>query len=357
MSLLIGCPACGAQFKAPERLAGRTVRCLKCNASIVVSPNPIPADPPAPAPPAPAPLPFAEPLPIPAERSAAGLTALLLTGLGLAFLLVVAVLVILLNRTVSPVLVENAPENHSTEEKTNNGPLNPAETEQKPAPAELTYAERLTELEAQEQDALAPLEKQHAVNKEIMQRLRKEEDEIFKKSKFPGKAAARYATLLKDSAFAVRQINKDSLALLRKREEFIQAKRKLLVDHPQPPADAPKFELYGSLLLTAEEIADLGKRTISFGSPRAAAQEHIVAGAAAGAVATPVYKETLFDPEDADLAAVAYTVASYRGKKVADTPVLIFVHRWRGAWGVLELPGRVNSILIGPPPTDYKRAG
>lgn len=90
MPLLIGCPACGAQLKAPEHLAGRTVRCLKCTAPMVVSANSAPADLPVPAP-----MAFAEPLPIPAEQSGAWLTAILLTGLGVVFLLVVTLLVVL----------------------------------------------------------------------------------------------------------------------------------------------------------------------------------------------------------------------------------------------------------------------
>src|SRR5262245_12899370 len=99
MSLLIGCPACGARFKAPARLLGRTVRCLKCMAAIVVSADAPPADAPAEAatvePPLPSPLPVAEVLPItaapipagpiaaepvPEERSTAWLTGLLLAG-------------------------------------------------------------------------------------------------------------------------------------------------------------------------------------------------------------------------------------------------------------------------------------
>ena len=78
-----------------------------------------------------------------------------------------------------------------------------------------------------------------------------------------------------------------------------------------------------------------------------------MAAAAAVTVATPLYKETLYDPDDADVAVVNYSVASYRGKKGADTQVHIFVHRARGAWAVLELPGRMNSVLIGPAPLEY----
>jgi hypothetical protein len=312
----------------------------------------------------PSPLPVAEVLPMtaeagpaapiaaeqfPEERSTAWLTGLLLAGSAAAFLLVVTLLVIVLHRATPRVHVENAPENH---EQGSNGSSKPVESEPEPKPAEeFPRGERLAELEAKEQEALAPLERQNTSNAEMLQRLRKDEDDLFKKTKFPGKATARYANYLKDLAAAVRQINKDTLALERRRAEFVQAKRKLIYDHPRP--DDPKLEMYGTLLLTPEEIGDLGKRAISFDSPRSAAQEHIVAAAAAGTVATPVYKETLYDPDDADVAVVNYSVASYRGKKAADTQVHIFVHRARGAWAVLELPGRMNSALIGPAPAEY----
>jgi len=366
MSLLIGCPACGARFKAPTRLVGRTVRCLKCMASIVVSADAAAAEPTTVEPPLSSPLPVAEVLPMtaapipagpiaaeafPEERSTAWLTGLLLAGCALAFLLVVTLLVIVLNRATPRVHVESAPENHEQGSNGSIKPVGPQEAETKPAPEEFPRGERLAELEAKEQEALAPLERQNASNAEMLQRKRKEEDELFKKTKFPGKATAQYANYLKDLAAAVRQINKDTLALERRRAEFVQAKRKLIYDHPRP--DDPKLEMYGSLLLTPEEIGDLGKRSINFGSPRAAAQEHIGAASTAGIVATPAYKETLYDPDDADVAVVSYSVASYRGKKAAETQVHIFVHRSKGAWSVLELPGRMNSVLIGPAPSEY----
>ncbi|MCI0681572.1 MAG: hypothetical protein L0Y71_05680 [Gemmataceae bacterium] len=370
MSLLIGCPACGALFKGPELLAGRTVRCLKCNTSMVVPAGAAPVE--AAPLPKPSPLPVADPLPIPGEpvpgeSATAGLTALLAAGLGVAFVLVIAVLVVFLNPS-APIPIAHLSQQEGapiaqTEEPTPSPPKPPppkppvepapAEPEAPPEPPPFNRAEQLAELEAKEKEVLAPLEKRHATNQATLQRLHTVEDDLFKKKLVP-KVGARYGAFLRDLAAAVRQINKDTLSLVRKREELLQAKRKLIYDHPQP--DDPALELYGSLLLTREEIGDLGKRTISSGSPRAAAQGHIVAAVSAGTIATPLYKETLMDPDDPDLAAVSYGVASYRGKKAADTPVHIFVHRWRGAWAVLELPGRASSVLIGPAPSNYRRS-
>src|SRR4029453_17613642 len=99
MSLLIDCPNCRSQFKAPDRVAGRSVRCLKCNTNIDV-PS-VQAVPP-PAVPSPfVPPPAASPDSISAELvpdANAWLAALLVTGIGVAFFLAIAVVVILVNR-------------------------------------------------------------------------------------------------------------------------------------------------------------------------------------------------------------------------------------------------------------------
>src|SRR5262245_37548191 len=105
MSLVIDCPNCSSQFKAPDRVAGRSVRCLKCNTSIDV-PSLQTAPPPA-APSPFVPLPAASPDSISAELvpdATTWLKALLVTGIGVAFFLAIAVVVILVNRQAAGVV-------------------------------------------------------------------------------------------------------------------------------------------------------------------------------------------------------------------------------------------------------------
>ncbi len=370
MAIHISCPSCGTHFKAPERAVGHRVKCLKCQTRIPVLPTatPLVCVNSAEAPPTPS-ADSAEPgLILERDRPTAVLTALLITGSALAFLLTVVVLVLVLvkngvgpateQRANEPVLAAPVAESVSsgsgtTAESVVIPPPKPTKAEPPEATPPLPdRGVRLARLESEEKAALEPFLEQQEKHKKTFERLRKEEEDLYKKTKFtPPKVAARIPGFLKELNRAVRQANKDTLALIRKREEFLQAKRRLILDNPLP--DDPKLSEYAGLVLTDEEISDLGKQAVSGGSPRAAAQQHLAG--AAGIVTAPAYNGVYQDPADADLMAVAYRVAAYRGKTGADLQAHVFIYRWRGAWAVLEVPGRANGILPGPPPADYKR--
>jgi hypothetical protein len=364
MSLLIECPSCGSRFKAPDVAAGRTVKCLACRSPIAVPVLPPPVGPTEVSKEsknhvAAREAAVAQPEPIHAARSAL-LMPLLLVGAVVAFLLVVVLFFVAVGIPRSPhVAFEPTAHDPAHEENNDADPPAPSPREaEKPPPApRANRAERLAELEAEEKTVLALFEQQHDKSKQAIQRLRKEEDSLFPKTKLkaalPAQLPVRYAMFIKEMAAVVRQVNKNTLTLQREREQYVQARRKILIEQPEP--GDPKLEAYGSLLLTEDEIRDLGKQSLTFGSPRAAAQRHIGAAEAADTVTRPLYAGTYQDPEDADVAAVSYRVAGYRGKTGADIQVHVFVHRARGAWSVLELPGRPNSVLFGPPPAEYKR--
>jgi hypothetical protein len=370
MAVLISCPSCGTQFKAPERAVGHSVKCLKCGTRIAVLPTATPLvqanrteiTPPQSLDSAHATM-AAEPNP-----PTALLTALLITGSAFAFLLLVVVLVLILVKNGMGPIAERRQQDPPPEPSPENvapAPMNVPDATVDPLPKTLKQelpnppplamanrAERLAQLESDEKAALEMLSEKQAFHKNVLQKLRKEEDDLYKKSKFtPPKITARIPMFLKEQNAAVRQANKDTLALLRKREEFLQAKRKLIIENPLP--GDPKLSEYAGLILTEDEISDLGKQALSAGSPRAAAQPHLAS--ATGAVTTPTYNGAYQDPADADVVAVAYKVAAYRGKVGQDMQAHVFVYHWRGAWVVLDLPGRPNSILPGPPPSDYKR--
>lgn len=356
MSVQVACTSCGSRFRAPDRAAGKSVFCLKCHTRIAV-----------PAPPEAEPLllEVAEATPIEIADDSADqrpytlLTALLIIGAGVAFLLVIVLLVVVINR--QPQLA-NAGQFNNVALPNEIDPANPQvalpiEHEPKPPTAaqQPERAERLAQIESREQILLPPLQMQLEKHKQTLERLSKEEIALFPKGKIgPGplaKLTARYNVFLKDQAAAVKLCVKDALALERQREELLQAKRKIMFDYPA--SDDPKLEDYGGLLLTPEEIKDQGPRALNASSPRAAAGQHVQAAEKAGTFKGASYAGTHQDPDDADFAAVSFRAASYRGKP--DVPVHVFVYRWRGAWSVLELPGRTNSVLVGPPPADFKR--
>jgi hypothetical protein len=358
MSVHVVCTSCGSRFKAPDRAAGKSVFCLKCHTRIAV-----------PAPPEAEPLLLetaAEAIPLEVADDSADqrpytlLTAFLIIGAGVAFLLVIVLLVVVINR--QPAAIAHAGQFNNVAIPNDFDPANPqfaAPIEHEPKPPlaaqQPERAERLAQLESRAQALLPPLQMQLEKHKQTLERLSKEEIAVFPKGKIgPGllaKLNARYNVFLKDQTAAVKPCVKDVLAFQRQREEFLQAKRKIMFD--QPASDDPKFEDYGGLLLTPDEIKDQGPRALNASSPRAAAGQHLQAAEKAGTFQGASYAGTHQDPGDADFAAVSFRAASYRGK--SDVPVHVFVYRWRGAWSVLELPGRANSVLVGPPPADFKR--
>ncbi|GEM_PF-4723536 len=355
MSLAITCPSCGSQFKAPDRVAGRSVRCLKCKGSIAV-----PAAQPAfaaVAPPAPAPLHVVDPVSFDAgPQSAAWLPALLFTGMGVAFFLVIALLVIVLNRQAPGPIADTGngrpPPAPAKIEPVIPAPIEPAPEVKPPLP---DRAERLAAIEAQEKETLAALQKQADKHKQALQKLRKDEDALFPKNKLnaaqTAKLRAKADLFAKDQAAVVRPAIKDAMALARKREEFLQTKRKLLYDHPEAGDD--KIDEYNSMLLTPDEIKDLSKRESTTATPRAAALPYVQSDDIKAVLKGTFYAGTFQDPDDADVAAIVYRVGAYREK--SDMQVHVFLYRWRGAWSVLELPGRANTVYIGQPPSAFKR--
>src|SRR2546421_172769 len=147
MSLSITCTSCGARFKAPVRAAGRTVICLKCRTRIVVPE-----------------LPEAEPMllePAPPEtagptveqRRYALLTALLIAGAGVAFLLVITLLILVLHRQSATPFANAVPLNNPGDleaaDPANPMPAEPRDPELKPQPPPPSdRANRLAEIEA-----------------------------------------------------------------------------------------------------------------------------------------------------------------------------------------------------------------
>src|SRR5439155_23008880 len=174
-------------------------------------------------------------------------------------------------------------------------PGNPGEPrEPEPKPPAADRAGRLAEVESREQMVLSPLAAALDKHQHALERLSKEELAVFPKGKLGGgalaKQTARYNTFLKDQAAALRPCIKDALALARQREEFLQAKRKIMVD--QPAAGDPPLEDYAGLLLTPDEIKDQGPRVLNAGSPRAAAQQHVQAAEKPGTLIGAAYAGT-----------------------------------------------------------------
>jgi hypothetical protein len=350
MSILATCSACQARFKAPDHIAGRRTRCPRCG-------NPLHLPSPAPPPPArePRPRPVAPPqwptVDGAPQGRLSGVAAPALALVVLIGLVVAAALLLSSGNANVPLEVVHEP---VPEEPP---PAPPPEAPRQPTKEELR-AELLAELDVQEKEGLAPLRQQVDNHKQTLERLRKEENDLFGKAKaaaFAVKPPPRYQTYLKDLAAVMPGIHRDIAALARKREEFVQRRRKIAFEHPLP--GDPKLEDYLGLYLTTEEISDLGKLAISAGSPRNVAQRHVQSAEGAGTVARPMYHGTFVHPDDKELAAVAYKVTAYRAVKSGqELSVHIPLHRLRGAWLVLELPERNFSVLPGPPPPHYLRS-
>src|SRR5262249_32147658 len=159
-------------------IAGRSVRCLKCMTAIVVpsAPSaPVSAAPPAPA------LPIADPGSSEVGlRPTSWLTALLLTGIGVASFLVVALLVIVFTRQTPASIVETP---QGTPDPGNPGsvtyePVAPAPDAKPQLQVKLPLAdraERLAAIEAEEKETLDALQKQADKHQSALQKLRKDE--------------------------------------------------------------------------------------------------------------------------------------------------------------------------------------
>lgn len=353
MPLHIACRSCGSQFTVPDRVAGHTVRCLKCMAAIAVSAAPSGRL---------APLPVAEPLTEESRGAAsAWLTVLLCTGMGVAFFLVVALLVVMLNKPPADTVgAVPRPEPFPPPENLESPRPAPPEVkppEPKPSPPSPDRVARLAAIEAEEEGAVAALRQRVELHKTTLQKLSKAEDSLFPKSSAPLKPApaaklkARTDSFIRDQAAALRLIVTDLAALTRKREEFLQAKRKLLFETPQD--GDPRLEPYGNLILTPDEIKDLVQREAGGNTPRAAALAHVQSAAVAELLKGTFYAGTFQHPDDPELAVIGYRTGTYRGR--TEQPVHVYVIRLRGAWSVLELPGRSSFVLVGPPPNEYKR--
>ena len=234
----------------------------------------------------------------------------------------------------------------------------PQELKPQPAikPALPDRAERLAAIEADERESLAALQAQADKHKPALQKLGKDEVALFPKNVKMNaaqiaKLKARTDAFNKEQAAVVRPAIKDAVAVHRQREEFLQRKRKLLFDHPE--AGDVKLEEFNGMLLTADEINDLKKREATAATPRAAALPYVQ-----GEEIKAVLKGTFFagvyqDPAADDVAAIVYRVGTYREK--SDLQIHVYLHRLRGVWSVLELPGRANTVYLGTPPSEYKR--
>src|SRR5262245_61043694 len=199
MSVQVVCTSCGSRFKAPDRARGKSVFCLKCHTRIAV-PAPREAEPIVLEP-----IPEAMVLEV-ADESAEQrpytlLTALLIIGAGVAFLLVIVLLVVVINR--QPAAIANAGQINNVAIPNEIDPANPQvalpiENEPKPPTGaqQTERAERLAQLESREQALLPPLEMQLEKHKQTLERLSKEEIALFPKGKIgPGPLAklnARY---------------------------------------------------------------------------------------------------------------------------------------------------------------------
>jgi hypothetical protein len=361
MSILATCATCRSQFKAPDYVGGRRTRCPRCGTPIdLPSADAPPSLPEAARPSSPVaatslPPPKPRPSPPPAARDepAAGAPTWLLAGGAAGLSLLIVLGMILAAKLIfrgSPALETVQAHEGATKQ------AGPAAAEgDPPAEPKKTRAERLAEHDALEKETLAALEHEIDRHKPALERLRKEEDDLFRKPKFaPAKVNARLAAYRKELAALVPAIAHDVVQLIREKERFAQARRKILFDEPEP--DDPKLEDYAGLYLTADEIADLGKLAISAGASRNVAQRYLQQAEAAGTVTRPIVAGVLSHDSDKDLAAVAFHVAAYRGKADPDTPVYVLLHRLRSAWNVIEIPGRNSSVILGTPPTAYKRA-
>jgi hypothetical protein len=365
MSILAVCPVCRSQFKAPDHVAGRQTRCPRCGASMDLPalhpPTMTPAIEPQ-APPVPdeaiaatgvatRPGPSAPDLP-PEHEADSGGPRVWLLGLAAAsgVLLVIVLGSVLAARLLpAPTDVETALEIVETpvEPEVNEAPPEPA------APPSKSRAERLAEVDAQEKEALAPLQRQIDNHKQTLRRLRKEEDALFAGKLKPAaavKRSARVGAHLNDVAASMPALQRDLVVLLRKHQEFAQARRKVQHDHPEP-GDV-KLEDYAGLYLTPDEIGDLGKLALAAGSPKSTAGRHLQSAQSAGTVMRPIASGVFHDPDDQDLAVVVYDVTAYRGQ-AQEMRVHVYVHRLRGAWAVVELPERPNSVLPGAAPPHY----
>jgi len=363
MSLLVHCPNCSSQFKAPKRLAGRAVRCLKCNRTIDVPSGRATA---APSPPGESP-----PESLPAEsisaetvaRPDAWLMALLVTGIGVAFFLAVAVVVILVNKQIAGTIAGGSQKTTLPSEFTS--PTEPAPIERpvqevKPPPENKVpppnRAERLAAIEAEESEILAALQTQADKHKQPLQKLGEDELALFPKNVKMNagqiaKLKARTDAFTKEQAAVLRQAVKDAAAVERKREEFLQRKRKLLFEHPE--SGDVKLQEHNGMLLTADEIAELKKREATAATPRDAALPYVQKDEVKAVLKGTYYAGTFQDPAIDDVAAIVYRVGAYRDK--SDMQVHAYLFRQHGVWQVLELPGRANTVYIGTPPSEYKR--
>ncbi|MCS7047146.1 MAG: hypothetical protein NZO58_12380, partial [Gemmataceae bacterium] len=228
-----------------------------------------------------------------------------------------------------------------------------------PPPTNQQRETRLTELREREQKELAPWLAKLEKHKQALAALSAKEDALFPKgTKFNKKQLATFASRLakfaKEQELIVVPIARDVARLARAQEEHLQARRRILRDHPEP--GEPQWELVGELLLTPEEALDLEQRRLRFATPRAAATDYLKSEAAAALVQGPFYLGTLQDPADPALVAVAYRTQSYRGQTAVEIPVYLFLHQWRGVWTVVDLPGRAAAVLPGAPPGTYQPA-
>jgi hypothetical protein len=350
MSILATCATCQSQFKAPDHVAGRRTRCPRCGTPIDLPPAsaPPPAAPPAP-PKSRLPPPSLEQRHEPDDGTHPWLLAAAAAGISLVIVLGMVLAAKLMFRASPP--LEMAQAAHASD----SDPPEETKADVPGAETKKTRAERLAEHDMLEKETLAELQQQVDRHKPALERLRKEEDDLFRKPKFaPAKVNARTGAYLKDLSSALPPIQEDLVRLARKRDELAQARRKILFEQPEP--DDAKLEDYVGLYLTPEEIADLGKLALSSGAPRPVAQRYLQQAEAAGAVARPIFAGLFNHESDKDLTAVTFHLAAYRGKAEKDTTAHVLLHRLRGAWSVLELPGRNFSVILGMPPAKYKRA-
>jgi hypothetical protein len=350
MSILVTCTSCQAKLKAPEHGVGRRIKCLQCGKSLVV-----PAPPPAVKDRPRAPI-LLDDDSAPTDRTwvfaagAAGACLVLVLGA------VLAIKLIFTEPTVVPPPPHGAGPPPAEEKTPSVEPeAKPPEPEPKSPPNKLR-AEQMAEIDARFKADLAAVDEKLAKHKTTLERLRKAEDALFRTPKANQpllKGAPPYKNFIKDLAELMPGIVKDLVAGERLRDLIDQARRKVIFEHPQP--GDPKYEDYVGLYLTQSEIQDLGASGLSGGSPRTPATRHVEAAQKYGTLKVPRFASVHPAPDDKDIAAAAFNVDVYLGKTGANIQAHVYVHRIRGAWNVVEFPGRNTSVIHGPPPAEWRR--